>query len=268
MKKPALYEKGSVELWTDNHISKGMLEAHLNPDLDGATKKHATVQKAVKWISTIAPTEQYRNLLDLGCGPGIYAEEFHKTGYNVSGMDFSKRSIDYARNSAQEKNLPITYHHQNYLNLDFAARYDLITLIYYDFGVLSSKDRAKLLQKVHTALRPGGLFIVDVFTPQQFSDQKEFKKWEYADEGFFCAKPHICFHSLYRYDDQNTILDQYIITTEQNTWHINNFQHTFTKHELSQDLSTAGFSTKAFYGSMTGANYCDSGKEICVVAQK
>ena len=32
--KPALYEKGTAELWTDEHISKGMLEAHLNPTWD------------------------------------------------------------------------------------------------------------------------------------------------------------------------------------------------------------------------------------------
>ena len=55
MKKPALYEKGTYELWTDEHISKGMLEAHLNPDWDAATRKHETVSEIVKWISSVAP---------------------------------------------------------------------------------------------------------------------------------------------------------------------------------------------------------------------
>ena len=43
MTKPALYEKGTVELWTDDHISKGLLEAHLDPDWDAATRIHAAV---------------------------------------------------------------------------------------------------------------------------------------------------------------------------------------------------------------------------------
>lgn len=46
MKKPALYQKGTEELWTDEHISKGMLEAHLDPDSDGATYKYTTVHKS------------------------------------------------------------------------------------------------------------------------------------------------------------------------------------------------------------------------------
>lgn len=268
MKKPALYEKGTGELWTDEHISKGMLEAHLNPDWDAATRKHSTVREIVKWISSVAPAEKYRDLLDLGCGPGIYAEEFHKAGYRVSGMDFSERSINYARNSAQEKNLPITYYYQSYLTLDFTAQFDLITLIYYDFGVLSTEDRAKLLKKIYSALRPGGILILEVLTPQHFSDQQEYKSWEYAVKGFFCAEPHLCLKSFYRYDEQSTILDQYIIVTEQSVRHINNFQHTFTKDEFLQDLSTAEFNTKTFYGNMTGADYSADGKEMCVVAHK
>jgi len=268
MKKPALYEKGTAELWTDDHISKGMLEAHLHPDWDAATRKHATMREIVKWIGSVAPVKQYRNLLDLGCGPGIYAEEFYKAGYQVTGMDFSERSINYARNSSKEKNLPIIYHHQDYLTLGFQEQFDLITLIYYDFGTLHTEDRAQLLNKIYTALRPGGLLISDVLTPQHFSGQKEYKNWEYAEKGFFCAEPHLCLNSFYRYDEQNTICRQHIVITEQDARSINVWEHTFTKGEFSQDLRTAGFSVKALYGNMTGADYCDNGKEICVVAQK
>ena len=268
MKKPALYEKGTIELWADEHISKGMLEAHLNPNLDAATRKHTTVCETVKWISSIAPAEKYPDLLDLGCGPGIYTEEFHKVGYTVSGMDFSERSINYARSSAQEKNLPITYYYQSYLAMDFSEQYDLITLIYYDFGVLSTEDRTELLKRIYTALKPGGLLILDVLTPQHFSDQQEDHSWEYAEGGFFCAEPHLLLKSVYWYDKQNTILDQYIIITEQNVRYINNFQHAFIKDEIVQDMRAIGLHAKSFFGNMTGIDYSENGKELCVVAQK
>ena len=268
MRKPVLHEKGTAELWTDEHISRGMLEAHLNPKWDAATRKHVTVCETVKWIGSIAPVEKYPDLLDLGCGPGIYAEEFHKAGYHVSGMDFSERSINYARNSALEKKLPITYHCQSYLTLDFIAQYDLITLIYYDFGVLPIEDRSELLRRIYRALKPGGLLLIDVLTPQHFSDQQESKSWEYAEGGFFCAEPHLLLKSFYRYDKQNTILDQYIIISEQNVRCINNFQHTFTEDEIVQDMSAAGLNVKSFFGSMTGIDYSKNGREFCVVAQK
>ena len=266
MKKPAPYEKGTIALWTDPHISKGMLEAHLHPTWDAATRPHVTVRENVKWISTVAPVEKHPNLLDLGCGPGIYAEEFFNAGYNVTGVDFSARSIDYARNSAKEKGLPIAYHCQDYLTLDFTQQFDLITLINYDFGVLSTDDRAKLLMKICTALKPNGLLILDVFTPHKNAGQKECKDWEYAEKGFVCAEPHVCLNTTYWYDE-NISCSQHIVITEQDIGHINIWEHTFTKDELSQDLSTAGLSIKALYENMTGADYYDNSKEMCVVAQ-
>ena len=268
MKKPALYEKGTTELWTDEHISKGMLEAHLHPTKDAATRNHDAVRAIVKWVSAIAPAEKRRNLLDLGCGPGIYAEEFHKAGCRVTGMDISERSINYARNSAQEKNLPITYYHQNFLAMGFKGQFDLVTLIYYDFCTLPTQDRATTLKNIYTALKPGGLLLVEVTTPQHFSGQKEYKRWEYVESGFYSAKPHFCLESFYRYDEQNTVLDQYIIVTEEDVRSINVWHHSFTKDEFTQDLCAAGLSVKTVYGNMTGAAYCDNGKEMCFIAQK
>lgn len=268
MKKPALYQKGTEELWTDEHISKGMLEAHLDPDSDGATYKYTTVHKIVNWIKSVAPVERYHDLLDLGCGPSIYAEEFYRAGYTVSGMDFSERSIHYAQKSAHDKNLSINYYFQNYLTMNFIEKFDLITLIYYDFGVLSTEERDILLKKIYTALRPDGLLIFDVLTPQYFANKKEEKIWEYADKDFFSEEPHICLKSFYRYEEQNTVLDQYIIVTEQNIKCINSFQHTFTKSELSHDLNTAGLFVKSVHENMMGDNYSETGKEMCVIAQK
>ncbi|MCL2362529.1 MAG: class I SAM-dependent methyltransferase [Defluviitaleaceae bacterium] len=268
MKKPAIYEKGTAELWTDEHISKGLLEAHLSPDWDAATRKHSTVQEIVKWISSVAPADKYPRLLDLGCGPGIYAEEFHKAGYQVTGMDISERSINYARDSAEKKKLSITYHCQNFCNMDFVEEFDLATLIYFDFCTLPTKDRAKTLANICKALKPGGLLIVEVHTPLQFADKEESKIWKYAQEGFFCAKPHITLESFYRYDEENTILNQYIIIPEQNIRHINIWHHTFTEDEFSQDLAAAGLWVRTIYGSILGADYCENGKEMCFVAQK
>ncbi|MCL2593792.1 MAG: methyltransferase domain-containing protein, partial [Defluviitaleaceae bacterium] len=268
MNKPALYEKGTKELWTDEHISKGMLEAHLNPNWDAATRNHETVREISKWIGSVAPSEKYHDLLDLGCGPGIYTEEFYKLGYQVSGIDFSERSINYALCSAQEKNFPITYYHQNFLTLDLKEQFDLVTLIYYDFCTLSTEDRATTLKNIYTALRTGGLLIVEVHTPQHFAGQKEYKDWEYAEKSFFCAEPHLCLNSFYRYDEQNTILHQHIIVTEQNIESVNIWHHTFTKDEFSHDLGIAGFKIKDLYGSIIGAEYHDNGKEMCFIAQK
>jgi len=268
MQRPELYQSGTMKLWDDEHISKGMLESHLDPDSDGATRKHAFVRQSVEWIARVAPVQKYHSLLDLGCGAGIYAEVFNEAGYRVTGLDLSERSINYARNSSQTKSLPITYQVSNYLTLDYTKQFDLVTMINYDFGVLSTENRAKLLRKIFVALNPNGRLIFDVFTPAEYSNRKEYRSWEYTAGGFYSAEPYLCLNSLYRYDEQNTFLNQHLVITQQDVKCLNIWEHTFTKNELVQDLMDAGFAVKGLYGNIAGDEYSDDGKQMCFVAQK
>ena len=71
--RPKLFEQSTASIWDDPHISKGMLKAHLNENQESATRKLDFVKKSVAWINTVLPNHHYNNLLDLGCGPGIYA---------------------------------------------------------------------------------------------------------------------------------------------------------------------------------------------------
>lgn len=48
--RPEEYEADSEMLWNDEHISKGMLEAHLNPDIDAASRKHEFISESVKLL--------------------------------------------------------------------------------------------------------------------------------------------------------------------------------------------------------------------------
>lgn len=84
-KKPPLYTKTEIPFWDDEHISLQMLNAHLNPNYDGASRKLEFIEKSVDWISKILPSEHYPSVLDIGCGPGLYTERYAKKGYRVVG---------------------------------------------------------------------------------------------------------------------------------------------------------------------------------------
>ena len=76
----------------------------------------------------------------------------------VTGVDYSRRSIEYATGYANENNLEITYRYENYLQLKDENLYDAALLIYGDFCPLSPEQRTRLLQNVYRALRPDGRF--------------------------------------------------------------------------------------------------------------
>jgi len=272
MNKPELNTPGTNNLyhslWDDEHISKGMLEAHLNPDGDAATRNHAFLDKSVNWIAELAPPPQYAKLLDLGCGPGLYTERFAKAGYSVTGVDFSKRSIGYAKEQTELNGSGIKYHYQNYLTIDYTQQYDVITLIYCDYAPLSITDRLTLLKKVYQALKPGGKFIFDVFTPKM--RREEDQSWRYCESGgFFSAKPHLLLEAVYQYDDDDkTELRQHIVVTDEDVNCYIARGHFFTKELLISEIQPIGFSMSEFYGDVAGKEYSDAGETICGVFTK
>ncbi|OMF85011.1 hypothetical protein BK147_32520 [Paenibacillus sp. FSL R7-0337] len=92
-RQPVLWQRSVEPLWNDGHISKQMLEAHLNPDWEAASRRHSDIDCSVKWLSRLIPPGS--RILDLGCGPGLYTKRLFEQGYNVTGLDFSRRSIAY-----------------------------------------------------------------------------------------------------------------------------------------------------------------------------
>ena len=268
LEKPQLYASSTGEFWNDAHISKGMLAAHLNPQEDAATRKLEFLDRSVHWISKIAPPAQYKSLLDLGCGPGLYAQRFHAAGYCVTGVDFSRRSIAYAKEQAMQQNSPIEYHYQNYLTMDYKNQFDVITLIYCDYAVLPKADRLLLLNKIYKALRQNGKFIVDVFTPKM--RKKESRTWQCHEEGgFWCEKPHICLESVYQYDDEDaTELRQCVVVADESIKCYNIWAHFFTKEKLLSEIQPVGFNSFEFYGDVAGKPLSDNDETICGVFTK
>ena len=57
LKKPTLWQRSTEPFWDDEHISKGMLEAHLNPDWDAASRPHNIINCSVKWLSGVIPAK-------------------------------------------------------------------------------------------------------------------------------------------------------------------------------------------------------------------
>ena len=49
--KPGVYEKGDSVIWTDDHISKKLLELHLNPEIDSASRMPDSINRTIGFIS-------------------------------------------------------------------------------------------------------------------------------------------------------------------------------------------------------------------------
>lgn len=263
LQKPALWQRSSEPFWDDQHISKGMLEAHLNPDWNAASRKHSYIDHSVQWLSNVIPAQA--KILDLGCGPGLYAKRLSDMGYGVTGMDFSKRSIAYAKS----QDTKTEYLYKNYLELDFPDVFDAVTLIYCDYAALTPDERNRLVRKVYKALKTGGLFILDVFTERQFAKKINKTSWTLCENGgFWSAEPHICLEATYLYENNTVAVDQCVVVSKNEIKEYLIWDTSYTVKKLTDEVSPHGFKAKAVFDDVCGSPYTDKADTLCFVMKK
>ena len=207
-----------------------------------------SIEKTSKWILEKAGDKQL-NILDLGCGVGLYTEILANNGHRVTGVDFSGVSIEYARKEAQAKNLDVKYINANYLELDLEDdTYDLVILIYTDFGVLVPKERDRLLNQVNRVLKKGGIFIFDVLKDKDIRSKVNPRNWEIANSGFWKDKPYVALSDSFLYEENKVILFQHILLDEQDNIDVYRFwTHFFSHRDLEVILKQHDFQDISFH---------------------
>lgn len=254
---PSLYQQSPYPFWDDEHISKGMLQAHIDTNMDAASRPMDFIVQSVDWITQIAGGGQGKRLLDLGCGPGLYADLLTDRGFQVTGLDFSKRSIAYAQAQAAAKGKQIDYFYQNYLTMDYENAFDLAILIYCDFGVLSPNDRELLLNRIYAALKPGGMLILDAWNKPYLDSYQEKENISYSESGFWSPKPHVLMERAYKFIDTGNTLEQYLVITNDDVKDYYIWNQCFSVTELTGVMRAAGFRDFECFDDVTGADFTD-----------
>lgn len=263
IKKPSLWQRSSEPFWDDAHISKMMLESHLNSKVDAASRRLEIIDRSVKWLATLIPP--CGKILDLGCGPGLYAKRLSEIGYNVTGVDLSKRSILYAK----EMDHTTKYICQDYLTLDDTATYDAILLIYCDYAALTKPEREKLLAKVYRMLNPNGLFIFDVFTDAFYKQKKDCARWRLCENGgFWSAEPYVCLEANYLFENNTVSANQYVVITKDQIKEHIIWDTAYTNQRLADEVQPFGFFVKAIFGDVCGTEYHENSETLCCIAAK
>ena len=267
--RPAPFSRyTAAALWADDHISARMLAHHLDAGTDLASRRATAIDGIVGWIDRLVGLAG-RAVTDIGCGPGLYATRMAERGATVTGLDFSRRSIAYARDVALKAGLAIDYRHQDYLAGDLPPHQDLVCLIYGDLCALSPEQRQVLYGKVAQALKPGGTFVCDVFSLAQYAEREESAVCgRRLMDGFWAAGDYFGFRNTFLYDDLKLALDRYLIVEPERTREIFNWLQYFDPHELSRELAAAGLATEAVVDALTGGPWEDGSQMFAVVARR
>jgi SAM-dependent methyltransferase len=257
------------DLWTDEHTSKQMLLFHLNEAIDVSSRNAEFIARSVSWMATEFNIGRGYKIADFGCGPGLYATRLAKRGANVTGIDFSKRSIDYAKDVAAREQLNISYVNQNYLEFETEDRFDLVLMIMCDFCALSPTQRKGLLRKFHEILKPSGSVLLDVYSLNAFDQKEQVSTYEHRQlYGFWSKEDYYGFLNTFKYEEEKVILDKYTIIEKARTWAVYNWLQYFSPDALRKEFEVNGFKMEEFYSDVAGKPFSSKSTEFAIVARK
>jgi SAM-dependent methyltransferase len=265
--KPEPFAPGDSFLWTDPYVAKKLLEAHLDPTSDVASRRPKIIDQSLAWITETLALPKDACILDLGCGPGLYASRLARNGFKVTGVDISQNSIEYAIQKAREDGLEIEYHCQDYLQIEDESRFDAALLIYGDLCPLSPEARRRLFANVRRALKPGGYFVLDVTTPRLRQRRGLKNSWYTAHNGFWRPGWHLVLEQGFAYDG-DLYLDQYIIIENGSTCVYRNWFQDYTADTIRAETESNGFILESLWSDLTGAPYCENSDWIGVIGRR
>lgn len=268
--RPAPFQFYTAEdLWTDEHTSKKMLEFHLNDTIDLSSRNRNFINRSAGWIISHFGINSDTGIADFGCGPGLYTTIFAEKNADVIGIDFSERSIQYAKKTAHQKGLKIRYYQQNYLDFETEKRFDLITMIFCDYCALSPAQRKRMLAKFYSFLKPGGSVLLDVHSLNIFNRRDEAALYELNQlDGFWSPEKYYGFLNTFKYAEEKVTLDKYTILEKTGTRVIYNWLQYFSKESLQKELEKNGFEVIEFYSDVAGSAFSPDSNDIAVVARK
>ena len=257
------------DLWTDEHTSKQMLSFHLNEEIDISSRNAAFIERSVEWIATRFNVCAETKIADFGCGPGLYTTSLAKQNADVTGIDFSKRSIQYAQEVANREGLSIHYVNQNYLEFATDDRFHLILMIMCDFCALSPIQRKKMLKKFYTILEPGGYVLLDVYSLTAF-EQREERAIYRANllKGFWSPNKYYGFLNTFKYEREKVALDKYTIIEATRKRIVYNWFQYFSPEDLEREFVECGLTIDDYYSDVAGSPYNPETSEFAVVAKK
>jgi len=268
---PVPWEEGEKIPWHDPAFSERMLDEHLSPAHDAASRRAQKIEAQVEWIHSTLLSGRPTKILDLGCGPGLYTSRLAGMGHECVGIDYSPASIAYARRCAEEEDLTCTYVKQDIRNADFGMGYGLVMLIFGEFNVFRPCDAQAIVSKTYAALNAGGSFVLEPHTPATVEEAgKAPSSWRTAQKGLFSDRPHLCLEESFWDSESRAATTRYWIV-DGATGDVTRYASTmqaYTDQQYRSLLAEAGFTDIRFFPSLTGVEDESQAGLMAIVSRK
>lgn len=268
---PAPWRDGDNIPWHEPGFSERMLAEHLSQAHDRASRRFGAIDAHVDWIDRRLLRGRPAKILDLGCGPGLYASRLAQKGHRCVGVDYSPASIAYAEEEARRLKLSCEYVCQDIRRAEYGTGHGLVMLIFGELNIFRPSDAKAILQKANHALTEEGLLLLEPHTHDAVrAEGSRGWRWYSAERGLFSNGPHLCLQEHSWDAATNTATIRYFIldaATADVTTYAQTFQ-AYSDEEYRSLLIGCGFESVELLPSLTGAADGRQDELMAIVARK
>jgi SAM-dependent methyltransferase len=222
------------------------------------------VRREVDFIEESLGVAKGGVVLDLGCGAGHHAVDLASRGYGVVGYDLSVYQLALASDVAQERSQKINFLHGDMREMAFEAMFDGIYCWNTTFGYFEEEKNAAVAERIFRALKPGGMFLVDIANRDFAASYSPSQLWYEGDACVCMDDMNVDFITSRLRVKRSVIFDDG--RARECTYSI----RLYSLHELGKLLHDVGFRVAEASGhpSTPGVFFGELSPRLIVLAQK
>jgi len=270
--RPSAWAEGGNLPWDDPDFSIRMLREHLDESHGAASRVKAERQQQIDWMTDKLGLKSGQQILDVTCGPGLYATELARRGSHVTGIDFSPSSITYAKELAREMKVDrrCVFRQQDVRQMRLEeAKYDAALFIYGQLAVFTRQEAQDLLTCIARSLKPGGRLCVELLD-QERVDKKDSNWWYTDNRGLWGDAPFLHLGERFWLEAEAISLERFHILHLESgeLQQITLCDQTYAMVEMEQMMKQAGFSQVQIFPAWEGLPLYDAPEWIVYVAER
>lgn len=268
---PEPWREGDNIPWNEPAFSARMLREHLSQEHDAASRRGPTIDRHVAWLHRELLGGKPSAVLDLGCGPGLYASRLARLGHRCVGVDFSPASIAYAQREAGRDGLECRYVLADLREADFGGGFDLAMLIFGELNVFPRRQAAGILARAGRALANDGALVIEAHTFAAIQRSGAgAPSWYASAGGLFGETPYLCLTEHFWHAAEQAATTRHFVVDLAGgavTRYAQSFQ-AYDTAGYADLLAEAGFTSIAAYPSLAGEPDSDQADFFVLVARK
>lgn len=274
--QPAVpWREGGNLPWDDPDFSERMLHEHLDQTHGAASRPLIEIERQIEVIWQWLHLSPGARVLDVTCGPGLYAVRLAQRGCLVHGIDISPASIRYARALAEQEGVADRCHFtqadvRDALPREAGAGYDAALFLYGQLAVFPREEAAMLLRECAQALRTGGRLLIELLDFERL-DRRPHSSWWYTDRGGLWGDfPYLHLGERDWDEERRASIERYfIINLETGEMQIYGIaDQGYPTSEVVAMCAEAGFARTEVHPAWDGLELYDGTEWIAYVAER